>query len=169
MAPLAILKYPNGFLKMKAKKVKLNDMKEGIRMLVKNLLETMYLFDGIGLAANQVGCLWKVFVVDVSPEKNSPIVFINPKIEKKSGRKILDVEGCLSFPRLYLKIRRHERVKVRYYDEEFRIKSLDADGLLSRVIQHEFDHLCGIVFVDRLPFFERWKTYLKLRKTWKST
>ncbi|OQX86259.1 MAG: peptide deformylase [Candidatus Omnitrophica bacterium 4484_70.2] len=121
---------------------------------------------GIGLAANQAGLDLKLVVIDIPPFKtNKNIVFklINPKILKKEGRRKFE-EGCLSFPNLSLTIKRAERVWVEALDERGKILNLEAKGILSIVLQHEIDHINGIVFIDRLSFWERVKILPKLRK-----
>lgn len=122
-----------------------------IKALVKDLRDTMYAANGVGLAAPQIGELVRVFVIDVSDEDETPnpIVFINPKIIKKSGA-ISSYEGCLSFPEAYTDVRRYKNVTVKAYDVSGRQFLLEAtDGtLLARAIQHEFDHLDGVLFVD---------------------
>lgn len=122
-----------------------------IKDLVQDLFDTMYTKNGVGLAAPQIGVNYRVFVIDASTEKEPlpPMVFINPKIIKKSGAVVED-EGCLSFPEAYTPVRRYKNVTVKAQDINGRTFILEAkDGsLLARAIQHEFDHLEGILFVD---------------------
>ena len=119
----------------------------------KNLLDTMYAQNGVGLAAPQIGENYRVFVIDVSTgnEPLNPIVFINPKIIKKSGA-VISHEGCLSFPEAFTDVRRYSDVMVKAMDRNGRSFVLEAkDGsLLARAIQHEFDHLDGILFIDHV-------------------
>ncbi|MEM9136104.1 MAG: peptide deformylase [Cyanobacteria bacterium P01_F01_bin.42] len=122
------------------------------RELAKHMLQTMYSADGIGLAAPQVGLAKKMLVIDVDPEEasNLPLVMINPKIRKYAGDIIVGKEGCLSIPGVYLDVKRPDYIEVAYKDETGRPKVLKVTGLLSRVIQHEVDHLEGVMFVDRV-------------------
>ena len=120
--------------------------------LIRDMFDTMRNANGIGLAANQVGADKSIIVIDVSivegNEEIKPIVFINPKITFRSEEKIKIEEGCLSIPDIRAEIERPESITVVYKDTEFKEKSLKADGLLARVIQHEYDHLQGILFTD---------------------
>jgi peptide deformylase len=121
-----------------------------------SMIETMYVGNGIGLAAPQVGLSKKIVVIDTSfgEDTHSAIQLINPEIVKTEGECILE-EGCLSIPGIYEEIARPEKIKVHYYDINGNEQSLEADGLLARVIQHELDHLDGVLFVDRLSTIKR--------------
>jgi len=137
-------------LRQPAKRVaKVDDQ---IRKLVRQMLQTMYSRDGIGLAAPQVGINKQVLVVDCDPQnpENQPLVLINPQIVGYSKEMCVVEEGCLSIPGVYLDVTRPKVVEVSYKDENGRPCKLKADDLLSRVIQHEMDHLNGIMFVDRV-------------------
>lgn len=144
-----VLKFGDPFLREKAKEV--HKVSKKIQDLVTDLLDTMYAENGVGLAAPQIGENYRVFVVDVSTgdQPLNPMVFINPKIIKKSGATISN-EGCLSFPEAYTGVRRYSDVMVKAMDRKGRSFVLEAhDGsLLARCIQHENDHLDGILFVD---------------------
>lgn len=144
-----ILVYGDETLRKESKEV--HKVSAKIKALIKDLKDTMYAANGVGLAAPQIGENLRVFVIDVSEEDqpNNPIVFVNPKIIQKSGA-INSYEGCLSFPEAYTNVRRYDYVKVKAYDIKGRPFLLEAfDGtLLARAIQHEFDHLNGILFVD---------------------
>jgi peptide deformylase len=123
-----------------------------IRQLVREMLQTMYSADGIGLAAPQVAVHKQLIVIDTEPDNaaNQPLVLINPTI-KKFGRDLcMFQEGCLSIPGVYIDVKRPEMVEVTYKDEQGRPRSMKATGLLSRAIQHEMDHLNGVLFVDRV-------------------
>ncbi|NET57883.1 MAG: peptide deformylase [Symploca sp. SIO2E6] len=125
---------------------------QSIRHLAEQMLQTMYSSEGIGLAAPQVGVNKQVIVIDCDPEnlENPPLILINPVI-KGFGQTLCDAqEGCLSIPGVYLDVRRPDVIEVAYKDENGRPKTLKAKDLLSRVIQHEMDHLKGIMFVDRV-------------------
>lgn len=149
MAIRKIVKYGEDTLRQPSKEV--HKVSQKIKNLVQDLLDTMYTQNGVGLAAPQIGENVRVFVIDVSTgeEPLNPMVFINPKIIKKSGA-CLSHEGCLSFPEAYTDVRRYANVMVKALDSNGRSFVLEAkDGsLLARAIQHEFDHLDGILFVD---------------------
>ncbi len=123
-----------------------------IQKLVDDLYDTMYSYNGVGLAAPQIGVNYRVFVIDtaINNEPANPITFINPKIVKKSGA-ISSFEGCLSFPEVYINVRRYENVVIRARDIKGRAFSFEVTegSLIARAIQHEYDHLEGIVFIDR--------------------
>lgn len=118
------------------------------------MFETMKNASGIGLAANQVGANKQIFIVDLSAiegyEQSKPIVFINPKIETFSEEKIVMEEGCLSIPDVRAEVERPKNVVIKYLDTNMQEQELEADELLARVIQHEFDHLQGVLFIDRI-------------------
>ena len=126
-------------------------MERKIQELVQDLLDTMYAKNGVGMAAPQIGVNYRVFVIDVSKndEPLNPLVFINPKIIKKSGA-IVAQEGCISFPEAYTDVKRYKNVMVKALDRHGRPFVMEAkDGcLLARAIQHENDHLDGILFID---------------------
>ncbi len=152
MAILTILEYPDPRLRIRAQPVKTVD--ESVRQLAENMLETMYAAPGIGLAATQVDVHKRVIVVDVSEERDSPHVFVNPELEL-SGETVETNEGCLSVPEIYEPVTRRERVTVQALDREGRPFSLEANGLLAVCIQHECDHLEGKLFVDYLSNLKR--------------
>ncbi len=158
MALLPVKKYPEKVLKEKALPITEFDSK--LEKLAKDMFETMYKEIGCGLAANQVGLLHRIFVLDVSEEGDDPIVFINPEIIERSG-KIKSEEGCLSIPGFREIIDRSEKVRVKAQNTAGEFFELEADGLMSRAIQHELDHLDGILFVDKLShlkkqLFKKW-------------
>jgi len=154
MALLPILKYPDPRLKQRAEPVK--EVTDDIRKLVDDMAETMYAAPGVGLAANQVGVLQRVFVIDVAgeDEPSELRVFINPEITDMSGTQTWE-EGCLSFPGVTEEIRRAERVHVKALDRDGKPFELEADGLLAVAIQHENDHLNGVVMLDKLNAVKR--------------
>ena len=149
MAVRKVLKYGEKSLREPSKEV--HKVSRKITDLVDDLLDTMYAQNGVGLAAPQIGVNYRVFVIDVSTDKEplNPIVFINPKIIKKSGA-IISNEGCLSFPQAYTDVKRYKNVMVKAVDVKGRSFTIEAtDGcLLARAIQHEFDHLNGVLFID---------------------
>ena len=144
-----VVKYGEKSLRDPSKEV--HKVSQKIKVLVEDLLDTMYKENGVGLAAPQVGENYRVFVIDVSTgdQPLNPMVFINPKIIKKSGA-CISHEGCLSFPEAFTDVRRYANVMVKAMDRNGRSFILEAkDGsLLARAIQHEFDHLDGILFID---------------------
>jgi peptide deformylase len=119
--------------------------------LVADLRETLEGTRGIGLAAPQVGELLQVFVLEPSATglpTSGPLVFVNPEVVALAGEALLDDEGCLSFPGVFVPIRRAPRVRVRFWDEHGDVKSLEAEGLVARALQHEADHLRGCLYLD---------------------
>lgn len=144
-----VLKYGEPSLREKSKEV--IKISKKIQALVDDLYDTMYATNGVGLAAPQIGENVRVFVVDVGtdPKSMNPITFINPKIIKKEGA-INSYEGCLSFPEAYTNVRRYKSIKVKALNIKGRPFVLEVtDGsLLARAIQHEFDHLNGVLFID---------------------
>jgi len=167
MAILEIKKYPNPVLREKCQEVQ--ELTEEIKKINQDMLETMITNQGIGLAAPQVGVLKRIIVVHPisarTPEEiaaRKPQVFINPKITKKSRETIIDEEGCLNFPGLFLKIKRAKEVEIEALNEKGEKISLKIEGLPARVFQHEIDHLDGILFIDRLSFWQKLKFKLKL-------
>jgi len=163
MALLPIVKYPDPRLKQRALPVK--NVDDEIRRLVDDMAETMYAAPGVGLAANQVGVLLRVFVIDISSEDEPSRlhVFINPEIIETSGTLVWE-EGCLSFPGVTEEIRRAEHVRVRALDRDGKPFELEADGLLAVAIQHENDHLNGVVMLDKLSAVRRRLLGRKLAK-----
>ena len=149
MSILKIIEYGNPVLRNTAKEV--SKVSKKIKNLVYDLLDTMYAANGVGLAAPQVGESLRIFVIDVSDPSGplNPLVFINPKIIKKSGA-INSYEGCLSFPKAYTNVRRYANVMIKALDINGRpfIKEAKDGELLARAIQHEFDHLDGKLFID---------------------
>ncbi|MBQ4124148.1 peptide deformylase [bacterium] len=144
-----VVKYGTPSLREKSKEV--HKISKKVQNLIDDLYDTLYATNGVGLAAPQIGENLRIFVIDVGtdPKTMNPITFINPKILKKEGA-INSYEGCLSFPEAYTNVRRYKYVKVKALDIKGRPFILEAyDGsLLARAIQHEFDHLDGILFVD---------------------
>lgn len=151
MAVRKILTYGTPSLRQPSKEV--HKVSKKVKDLIKDMLDTMYAQNGVGLAAPQVGENCRIFVLDVSSgnEPLNPIVFINPKIIKKSGAFISN-EGCLSFPEVYADVRRYKNVTVKAMDNHGRAFVMEAkDGsLLTKAIQHELDHLDGILFIDHV-------------------
>lgn len=152
--PLEIHYLGDRVLRQPAKRIsKVNDE---IRQLSQKMLQTMYSSNGIGLAAPQVAVNKQLIVVDCEIENSAspPIILINPQIKKQSDTLCRMEEGCLSIPGVYLDVIRPEAIEVSYKNEQGKLQTLKASGLLARVIQHEMDHLNGVMFVDRVdnPF-----------------
>ena len=124
----------------------ITEISDRIKILLEDMVDTMYENDGVGLAAPQVGVLRKVVVIDIG---EGIIKLINPEIIESEGENI-DIEGCLSVPDKIGKVRRPERVKVRYLDEQGEEKIIEGKGLLAKALCHEIDHLEGILFIDKM-------------------
>ncbi|MEO0184807.1 MAG: peptide deformylase [candidate division WOR-3 bacterium] len=153
---MTIIKYPDKVLRQKTSPV--DKITKEIFDLSEAMIQTMLENDGIGLAANQIGSLHRLFVLNLKPLEDTPepVVIINPQIIKTEGPSE-DEEGCLSFPGLYLHIPRFKRIVLHYqnlYNEKIVI---EANGLVSRAIQHEYDHLNGILFIDHVNEQEKEK------------
>jgi len=163
MAILPLVKYPDPILRKKAKTVK--SINAQVKKLIGDMIETLKNAKGLGLAANQVGVSQKILVISAPDEnKNSvELVLINPKIVTSQG-KIAEDEGCLSFPGLWVKVKRAKKVKVKAVDERGQVIEIDGENLLSRVLQHEIDHLEGVQFIDRLPIFTKIKAKSEIKR-----
>ena len=165
MAILNILHFPDERLRTKAKPVA--EVTDKHRTLISNMLETMYDAPGIGLAATQVNFHERILVIDISEEKNQPIVLINPEILEKEGDQEFD-EGCLSVPGIYETLHRAEKVRVKALNKEGESFEMNAEGLLAVCIQHEMDHLQGKLFVDYLSQLKKQRIRKKLEKQQKN-
>ena len=161
MSLLTVLEFPDKRLRTKAKEVTVFD--DAIKSLVDDMVETMYGFKGIGLAATQIDVHQRIIVIDVSENKDDPICLINPEIIEKDGAEESE-EGCLSVPGFFEKIKRAEYVKVKALDKKGKSFELEANEILSVCIQHEMDHLDGKLFVDYLSPFKRNRIKAKLDK-----
>ena len=162
MAILPILCYPDPRLHKVAQPVAQVD--ERIQTLVQNMLDTMYDAQGIGLAATQIDVHERVVVIDVSEERDAPLVLINPEIVWASDEKQVGDEGCLSVPGIYDGVERSTAVKVRATDENGKQREIEAEGLRAICVQHEMDHLMGKVFVEYLSPLKRNRIKTKLVK-----
>jgi peptide deformylase len=162
MALLPILTYPDPRLHTVAKPVQAVDAR--IRGLIADMLETMYEANGIGLAATQVDVHERLIVIDVSEERNQPLVLVNPEITWASAETQVGDEGCLSVPGIYDGVERSRAVRVRAIDAEGQSRELEAEGLLAVCIQHEMDHLLGKVFVEYLSPLKRNRSKTKMLK-----
>jgi peptide deformylase len=162
MALLPLLYYPDPKLHTVARPVQAVDVR--IKNLIGDMLETMYDANGIGLAATQVDVHERLIVIDVSEQRNSPLVLINPEITWASPEKQVSDEGCLSVPGIYDGVERAAAVKVSALDGEGRSRTIEAEGILAVCIQHEMDHLVGKVFVEYLSPLKRNRIKTKMLK-----
>jgi len=159
---LPILKLDDPLLINRSEEVKVID--EDIKKLVKNMFDTLYMADGIGLAAPQIGVLKRIFVIDIE-RKDNKFIFINPIIKDLSKKTIKTNEGCLSIPGISKEIIRSESLIVEYFDIDGKQKRLEANNILAVCIQHENDHLDGALFIDRLSPEERLKAVQEYKKS----
>ena len=164
MAIKKILVEPNKLLRKVSQPVK--EVNKEIQNIMDDMLETMYSANGIGLAAIQIGIPKNLIVIDLltKEKKKDPLFFVNPKIIKKSSKMSKYDEGCLSIPNLFAEIQRPSECKVEYLDYQGKKKILKANGLLATCIQHEIDHLNGILFIDYLSKLKRDIILKKLSK-----
>jgi peptide deformylase len=162
MAKLSILRYPDPRLHTVAKPIAAVD--DRLRKLADDMLETMYDADGVGLAATQVDVHERLLVMDVSEERDQPLVLINPELVARSEEMVEGEEGCLSVPTIYDKVMRHKKVTVQALDRDGHTFQFDAEGLLAVCVQHEMDHLTGKVFVEYLSPLKRERIKTKLVK-----
>jgi peptide deformylase len=158
---LTILEFPDKRLRTVAEEV--NQVDDSIKTLVDDMLETMYAAKGVGLAATQVNVHRRVIVMDISEDKNEPICLINPKIVAQDGVEQSE-EGCLSVPGFFEKVSRAEHIKVQALNREGESFELEARDLLAVCIQHEMDHLEGILFIDHLSRLRRDRALAKVKK-----
>lgn len=162
MPEMKVLKYPDSTLRRKADKV--NSIDEIDKKILSNMADTMYLNQGVGLAALQVGIDKQIAVIDTG---SGLIKMINPVIVKKEGSESQE-EGCLSVPNVTVKVKRAKKVTVNFLNERGEAVQLKADGLLARAIQHEIDHLVGVLIIDHLTPIKKILMKKRLRKLDKS-
>lgn len=168
MAILPIVTYNDDVLREKAAEIE--KMTPEIKKLIQDMFETMYESEGVGLAAPQIGKSLRIFVMDADvitededdEEDLGAVAFINPVIKELSGDQVRMEEGCLSIPDVRDSVSRQETVVLEYLDESFECKTIEAKGWNSRVIQHEYDHLEGILFIDHLNAFRKGLHSVKL-------
>lgn len=166
MAILNILSYPDPRLRTIAKPVK--EVTAEIKTLISDMIETMYDAEGIGLAASQVDQHIQLIVMDLSENKDKPMVFINPKITPLVEDKQPYEEGCLSVPEVYDKVERPNKVRIEALDADGNTIDEIAEGLLAVCIQHEMDHLNGVIFVDYLSRLKQTRARDKVKKVLKT-
>ena len=162
MAVLKILIFPDQRLRTVAKDV--HDINDEVKALCNDLLETMYGGNGIGLSATQVNIHKRILVVDVSEEKDSPIIFVNPSVEILGQEEKTYGEGCLSVPGFFEDVSRPAKIKITAQNLDGEKFSMEAEGLLAVAVQHEMDHLDGKIFVDFLSNLKRQRIKQKLIK-----
>lgn len=161
MAVLEIKKYPDPILKRKAGKVE--EITPELRKLAEDMIQTMLKSEpeGIGLAAPQIGVSKRIFIART---EQNPVVFINPKVIERGGQKSAEEEGCLSLPDVWLKIRRTKEIEVEAIDINGKKIKIKADGLMARVLQHEIDHLNGVLIIDKIGFIQKFKIKRTLKR-----
>jgi peptide deformylase len=162
MTILTVLRFPDPRLKTKAKPV--SEITDDTLTIIDDMLATMYDEKGVGLAATQVDIHQRIVVMDVSENGDEPIVLINPEIISKGDETVINEEGCLSVPGIYAKVNRHTTCTVKALNRDGEEFTLDGEELLSICIQHELDHLNGVLFVDYLSPLKRQRIKLKLEK-----
>ncbi len=167
MALLSILCYPDPKLHTVARPVEVVDAR--IKKLIADMRDTMYDANGIGLAATQVDVHERLVVIDISEDRNEPLVLINPEITWASPERQVSDEGCLSVPGIYDGVERAEAIKVTALDDEGRSRTIEAQGILAVCIQHEMDHLLGKVFVEYLSPLKRNRIKTKMLKARRDT
>jgi peptide deformylase len=161
MAILEVLHFPDDRLRKKAVPVEKIDSE--IKEIAENMLETMYLESGIGLAATQVNIQKRIVVIDLSEEKSEPLILINPEITKLEGKETMR-EGCLSVPDYFDTVERAEFIEFNYKTLENELVTVETDGLLAVCVQHEIDHLNGKLFIDYLSPLKRQRLKKKIEK-----
>ncbi len=162
MATLEILHFPDPRLRTRAKPVARVD--EAVRQLIDDMFETMYAAPGIGLAATQVNVHQRIIVIDVSEDKDQPLVLVNPVISQTSGSEEME-EGCLSVPGVFETVQRAQQITVSALNRDGEAFELEVDGLLAVCIQHEIDHLDGKLFVDYLSSLKRERIRKRIAKS----
>ncbi|HXD40360.1 MAG TPA: peptide deformylase [Ramlibacter sp.] len=167
MAVLPLLYYPDPKLHTVAKPVQAFDAR--VKKLIGDMLETMYEANGVGLAATQVDVHERLIVIDVSEQRDAPLVLINPELIWASAERQVSDEGCLSVPGVYDGVERAAAVKVSALDGDGRSRTIEADGMLAVCIQHEMDHLLGKVFVEYLSPLKRNRIKTKMLKARRET
>ena len=167
-----IVAYGHPVLKKKASEINIDEPGD-LKSLLKDLWDTMYNAKGVGIAAPQIGISKSIFVADFSFFKdednffeneliNMKQVFINPKIIKEKGENFIYPEGCLSIPNISENVKRKSKLKIKFFDENLFPHEMECSGIIARVIQHEYDHLNGILFTDKLSYKERKKLRYEL-------
>ena len=162
MSLLTILEYPD--LRLRKRATAVTEVNDALRKTIDDMFDTMYAAPGIGLAATQVNVHKRLLVLDVSDDKDTPMVFINPEIEVLDPEPLGYEEGCLSVPGYYDLVSRPRKIRVKALDRHGKAFELDAEGLMAVCLQHEVDHLDGKLFVDYLSILKRQRLKSKLQK-----
>lgn len=165
MAILEIIDVPHPTLKKVAEPVKPHEIDDDLRVLISNMIETMKEAQGVGLAAPQVNVSKRILIADPGAQEgqSDPLVFINPEIVSHSGENIFE-EGCLSIPEFSANIKRSKKIKVKYLDAHGKEQSIEDDGFLATILQHEIDHLNGITMLDHVSPMKRMMYLKKIKK-----
>jgi peptide deformylase len=166
MALLSVLQFPDPRLRTKALMVE--EVNATVRKIVDDMFETMYEYGGVGLASTQVAVYQRIVVMDVSDHRDAPVCFINPEIIHREGLQY-ESEGCLSFPSIYDKVERAAKVRVQALDKDGKSFQFDAEELTAICIQHEIDHLNGVLFIDHLSRLKQTRVRAKVDKTRRRT
>lgn len=153
-----IVLYGEAVLKKRAENIEFND--PGVKETARDMYETMYQANGVGLAAPQIGKSVRLFIIDSTPMEDNPEnavrqVFINAEMLEESGKEWAFEEGCLSIPGIREDVMRREKIKIRYYDQDWQLQEKEYEGVVARIIQHEYDHIEGILFTDHLTSFKK--------------
>jgi peptide deformylase len=164
---MELKKYPDPVLSMKCADIEIGD--PDVHGILEEMSCKLYEWEGAGLAAPQVGILKRIVVTDIRTEPRKLYKLINPKLIRVSEETVISEEGCLSLPVLREKVERYDSVTVRYYDENFIEREICATGFLSCCLQHELDHLDGILYIDRLSKFRRAHAVRKFKKLQKQS
>jgi len=159
MAIYKVVKYPDPVLFRKTEEVKEVTQRE--KILVQDMIETMYAEKGVGLAANQIGIPMRIFVAIADGVRGKELVFLNPEIIKKTGA-VKEQEGCLSVPGIFHDVKRYKKVILRGMQLDGQTVEVEAEGILARIFQHEVDHLNGHLFIHRLGYFTKKKVFKML-------
>jgi len=162
MSLMTILEFPDPRLRKVAEPVE--QVTDELREILDNMVETMYDAEGIGLAATQVNVHKRMLVIDISEDRNDPMIFINPEITVLDPELLGHEEGCLSVPGYYEEVNRPRRVKINAIDRDGQPFEMEAEGILAVCIQHELDHLNGKLFVDYISVLKRQRIKSKLEK-----
>ncbi len=170
MTRLKLYEYPHQVLKQKCVDVSKEEFNDELKQLLDDMLETMYLEAGVGLAAPQVGITRRIVVIDVERDEDgnkpgNPIKMVNPEIVWRSEEIVCGQEGCLSVPGQHADVERNAEVRVSFYTPEGEKVELLADGLLAIAVQHELDHLDGILYIDRISRLKRQMLIKKMNKS----
>ena len=155
--------------RLREKSVSVSSDEVGLKELLKDMLSVMYESNGVGLAAPQIGLLKRIVVIDVSKEKNSPLYLVNPEIIAHSEEMQKEYEGCLSIPNQFAPVERFQAVTVRFINEKGKETILEAEGFLAIALQHEIDHLNGVLFIDYLSPLKRKMLLKRLEKKRKAS